>query len=81
MFDFFSISRENRFGLATYQTRAKNRKNRKRNIARILTWKTVVSTQLDCMWYAILNSNPGGKSCRLKGTFHVIFADVVVASV
>jgi hypothetical protein len=28
-----------------------------------------------------LNSNPGGKSCRLKGTFHVIFADVVVASV
>jgi hypothetical protein len=27
MFDFFfSISRENRFGLATYQTRAKNRK-------------------------------------------------------
>jgi hypothetical protein len=33
------------------------------------------------MWYAILNSKPGGKSCRLKGTFHAILADVGVASV
>jgi hypothetical protein len=59
----------------------KNFRNTQKKCAEILTWKTVVSTQLACMWYAILNSKPGGKSCRLKGTFHAILADVGVASV
>ena len=55
-------------------------KRKKANQNAILTWKTEWSTQLAWMWYATLNSNPGGKSCRLKGTFHLILADDGVAS-